>query len=283
MFSLTYNPNVLKGVSVTNGDLITEAKNSSAEFTLGTFNNTVGMLSPTIAYFFYMSPDEPYVTSGPGIIANITFTVVGTGDSAITLVEFGVSETKLRGYKDGQPYEIISNWKPNIGHILHGYFSNAVEAVTHDVAILSVTPSNTTVTEGDLVNITVVVENQGTATETFNVAAYYDVENPSYLIETPKTLQALEPGATTSITFIWNTTEIEGTYFILATASIVPSETDTEDNKLRSTDTVTVEASAAGGLPIELIIGIVAAVIIIGLVAALALRRKKKPTLSPVP
>jgi hypothetical protein len=139
------------------------------------------------------------------------------------------------------------------------------------------------VTEGDLVNITVVVENQGTATETFNVAAYYDVENPSYLIETPKTLQALEPGATTSITFIWNTTEIEGTYFILATASIVPSETDTEDNKLRSTDTVTVEASAAGGFPIELIIGIVAAVIIIGLVAALALRRKKKPTLSPVP
>jgi hypothetical protein len=96
-------------------------------------------------------------------------------------------------------------------------------------------------------------------------------------------VQALGSGANTSIAFIWNTTEIDGTYFILARASTVPSETDTEDNQLRSTDRVTVEAPAAGGLPAELvIIGIVAAVIIIGLVAAFAIRGKKKPTLSPL-
>ncbi len=235
----------------------------------------------TGAWFFYQVPDEPYVTSGPGILANITFTVVGTGDSDITLVE---SQTGLGGYKDGETYEIVSEWKPYAGHIISGFFRNTAEAVTHDVAVVSVTFSPTSVKQGEPVNVTVVVENQGTAAETFTVAAYYDTINPNYIIAEEKTVQALGPGASTSITFIWNTTEKKGTYVIRARASTVPGETDTEDNQLRSTGAVTVEAPAAGGLPTELIIiGIVAAVIIIGLVAAFAIKRRKKPTLGPLP
>jgi len=276
-FSLVYNPLVLQGVSVTNGDLITKAKNDNASFTFGTFNNTLGKSSLWTAFFFYMDPAEPYVTSGPGIIANITFTVVGTGDSEITLNEF---ETELQGYKDGQVYDIINEWKPRSLHIISGFFKNTVEAVTHDVAVVSVTFSPTSVKQGEPVNVTVVVENQGTVAETFTVAAYYDQIHPNYIIAEEKTIQALGPGVNTSITFIWNTTEIEGTYFIRVEASTVPSETDTEDNQLRSTDRVTVEGPALGGLPAELIIGIVAAVIVIGLVAAFAIKRKKKPTLS---
>jgi hypothetical protein len=276
-FSLTYNPNVLEGVSVTNGDLITEAKHDSAEFTLGTFDNTLGRSSLTVAYFFYMPPDEPYVTSGPGILANITFTVVGTGDSDITLVE---SETQLKGYKDGQIYEIVSNRKPDIGHILHGYFRNAVEAVTHDVAILSVTPSNTTVTEGDLVNITVVVENQGTVPETVTVAAYYDKISPNYLIATTKTVQSLEADANASLTFVWNTTDISilGTYSIWAEAGTVLGETDTEDNRREGEDTVTVKGLPRQRVPIELAIGIVVVVVLAGAVVLYAVRRRRKPT-----
>jgi hypothetical protein len=283
-FALIYNPNVLEGVSVTNGDLITEAKDDTARLILGTFNNTSGMLSPSGAYFDYQPPDEPYVTSGPGILANITFTVVGTGDSDITLVEFigqGLP-AELQGYKDGKVYEIVSNSKPNIGHIISGFFRNTAEAVIHDVAVVSVTFSPTSVKQGEPVNVTVVAENQGTAAETFTVAAYYDTIDPNYLIAQEKTVQASEPGASTSITFIWDTTEIKGTHFIWVRASTVPGETDTEDNDLRSTDAVTVEASAAG-LPTEvIIIGIVAAVIIIGLVAVFAVKRKKKPTLTPL-
>ncbi|UCH71202.1 MAG: hypothetical protein JSV29_04345, partial [Candidatus Bathyarchaeota archaeon] len=144
--------------------------------------------------------------------------------------------------------------------------------------------SPTSVKQGEPVNVTVVVENQGTAAETFTVAAYYDIISPNYIIAEEKTVQALGPGASTSIPFIWNTTEIEGTYVIWARASTLPGETDTEDNDLRSTGAVAVEAPAAGGLPTELIIiGIVAAVIIIGLVTAFAIRRKKKPTLRPLP
>jgi hypothetical protein len=279
-FSLTYNPNVLNGVGVTNGDLITEAKDDSAEFTWGTFDDTVGMLSPTNAYFFYLPPDEPYVTSGPGILANITFTVVGTGDSDITLVDVGVgTKTKLMGYKDGQTYEIISDYKPDIGHILSGYFRNAVEAVIHDVAILSVTPSNTTVTEGDLVNITVVVENQGTVPETVNVAAYYDKISPNYRIATTKTVQGLEADANASLTFIWNTTDISilGTYSIWAEAGTVLGETDTEDNSHESEDTVTVEALRGQRVPIELAIGIAVVIVLAGAVVLYAVRRRRKP------
>ena len=237
-FGLTYNPLVLQGVSVTNGDLITTAKDSSAMFYRGTFNNTSGRLSLTLALFFYMAPAEPYVTSGPGILANITFTVVGTGDSDITLVK---SETELTGYKDGQTYEIVSDWKPYIRHIISGYFKNTEEIVTHDVAVVDVTFSPTSVKQGEPVNITVVVENQGTVAETFSVAAYYSYIHPNYLVATAKTVQTLEAGANISLAFVWDTEETYlGTHFILAEASTVPGETDTEDNTFQGDELVTI-------------------------------------------
>jgi len=107
---------------VVNGDLITTDKHPDAKFKAGDFNNTLGKLWQTNAFFYYTEKPIP-TTSGPGILANVTFTVVGTGDSDITLVE---SETKLTGYNaiTEEFYEIVSDWKPNIGHILHGYFTN---------------------------------------------------------------------------------------------------------------------------------------------------------------
>ena len=237
-FSLTYNPLVLQGVSVTNGDLITKTKHDSAELILGTFNNTLGRLSLTCAYFFYVAPDEPYVTSGPGILANITFTVVGIGDSDINLIE---ERTELMGYGDGEAYGIISDWEPYFYHIISGYFKNTAEIVTHDVAVVSVTFSPTSVKPGEPVNITVVVENQGTVAETFIVAAYYGTGHPSYLIATPKTVQTLEAGTNISLAFVWDTTDISAiTTAIWAEAGTVPGETDTNDNTLRSDEMIEV-------------------------------------------
>ncbi len=205
---------------------------------MGTFNNTLGRLSLTSAFFFYMAPDEPYVTSGPGILANISFTVVGIGDSDITLVE---SQTELIGYKDGQFYEIVSDWRPNVKHIIPGYFKNTAEIVTHDVAVVSVTFSPTSVKQGEPVNITVVVENQGTVTETFTVAAYYDIIQPNYLVAPEKTVQTLEAGASTSLSFLWNTAYVPAeNYTITAVAQPVPRETYIADNILESDETVTV-------------------------------------------
>jgi len=231
-----------------------------------------------VAWFYYETQPVP-TTYGPGFLANVTFTVVGNGTSDITIRD----ETKLIGYTEGgygTIYNIVSDLKPHIGHLLHGFFQNTAEPVTHDIAVTSVTLSSTSVVAGEFVNITVSVENQGTVAEKFDVKVQYvhsDTPYNYWLIET-KTGITLEAGANTSITLAWNTTGREGTYIIRAVASTVSGETDTEDNTLESNDTVTVTTPKAPPLPIELIISIVVVVVVIGAVSLYALKRRKKPT-----
>jgi len=277
-FSLSYNPHVLKGVKVTNGDLITTDKHPDAMFLPGEFDNTAGELSLTGAFFKFTEEPAP-VTNGPGILANVIFTVVGTGDSNITLVK---KETMLIGYDPatGKAYNIVDDITPDIGHILDGYFRNTGEVIIHDVAVISVTPSPTTVKQGELVNITVVVENQGTVTESFTVTVYYNRTHPDWRVATPKTVHNLEAGANKSLTFVWNTTDVSvANHAIWAEASTVPGETDTTDNTLKSEDTVTVEkAPPKGRMPIETTIAIVVVAVIVVAVVAYAVKRRKKST-----
>jgi hypothetical protein len=265
-FALSYNPLVLNGVSVTNGDLITNATHpGQAVFVPGTFNNTSGELSLTLAYFEGMN-----VTAGPGTLANVTFTVVGEGDSDITLAK---KETQLKGYTD-DVYNIVDDFTPALGHIFDGYFRN--KEVTHDVAVISVTPEQTSVQLGDLVNITVVVENQGTVTETFDVTVDRSLDKTVWWGIGTKTVSSLAVGANMSMTFTWNTTLVStGTYTIRAVASIISGEGDVKDNTLESDDTVTVVRSQAPpGPPVELII--IAIVVTVGIVVfAYAIKRMR--------
>ncbi len=125
-FSLTYNPNILHGIEATNGDLITKEKHRRAQFIPGMFDNEAGKLSLTGAYFFPLPPPIP-VTSGPGILANVTFTVVGAGTSNISMgLETGlggVAEDIELGPGYGGTYIIIdAETMPD--HIGHGYFDN---------------------------------------------------------------------------------------------------------------------------------------------------------------
>ena len=102
-----------------------------------------------------------------------------------------------------------------------GYFS-----AIHDIAVVSVMPSGTEVYVGDVINITVIVKNKGTQTETFNVTSFYDAT----VLET-QTVIDLPAGAQTSLTFNWNTTDVTpANYWVKAEASVVPDETDTSDN-----------------------------------------------------
>jgi len=230
-FVLYYNPLVLHGVSIANGDLIV---GGSATFMPGTIDNVIGKLSATAFFFFVFEPAP--MTSGPGTLAHVTFEVVGLGDSPITL-GMGIGETKLKGYTDGgygDPYNIIDGFE-DPDHLQHGQFQNLV--VTHDIAVISVTPNDTEVIENDLVDISVEVKNQGTATETFDVSTYYDIFS---LIGT-KTGVILEGGASTTLTFTWDTTPVSAaTHSIRAVASTVPGETNTANNELTSPQTVTV-------------------------------------------
>lgn len=106
----------------------------------------------------------------------------------------------------------------------------------HDVAVTTVSSAITTVTVGDAVSVTVIVENQGDLSETFNVTAYYDTS-----IIGEKTVTTLESEASETLSFTWNTSGVAaGEYTIKAEASTVDGETETLDN-IGIDDTITVE------------------------------------------
>ena len=105
--------------------------------------------------------------------------------------------------------------------------------VYHDVAVISVTSSDTQAYVGEIVNITVVAENQGSFTETFNVTAIYENVTLAILgtVGTQEIIN-LAPQQNVTLTFSWNTTDMQPcvNYTIKAEASTVPDELQTSDN-----------------------------------------------------
>ncbi len=282
-FELAFNPNILQGVDVVNGDLITEDVAITLPF-VGEFNNTLGMLDLT-GNAFHSDPPAPVpVTSGPGILAHVTFSVIASGDSYIALGD----ETRLIGYDPviEDDYNIIDWVFPQPGHVLNGYFSNTVEEVVHDMAVISVTASPTEVEAGDLVNITVVIENQGTMREdvTVRVLRDYKPGNPPWVIKDgTKTVNDVSAGAIESLIFAWNTSFIIGNHTIAAEVIPLLGEEDVEDNILQSDEVIKVKPPEEPPIPIDLIVGVViVAVVAISLVwYAFARRRKRKSKRAP--
>jgi len=281
-FSLSYNPNILEGIEVRNGDLITKAKDSSASFSAQGFNNTEGTLGLTLAFFFYKKPEIPFTTTGPGTLAYVTFKVVGVGESNITLG----TDTLLTRPLPSPPYapeiyHIVDNFNflPSSGHVLNGYFRNTEIQIIHDMAVTSVTPSSTSVLAGELVNVTVVVENQGTAAETFDAEAYYDYDPsfPERNMIGKRTFLSLTAGANITLKFTWNTTNRPARdYTITAIVPELSGETDKADNILQSAEKVTVRANVATPLPIiEIMIGVVVVVVVVVMIIVIRKRRKK--------
>lgn len=98
----------------------------------------------------------------------------------------------------------------------------------HDVAVIDVSVSPTTVVAGETVAIGVTVENQGSDYESFTVTVYYDGTS----IDSQDVIDLL-PNWNTTLTFYWDTTGMaRGIYAIKAEASTVSGEADTLDNRL---------------------------------------------------
>jgi len=97
----------------------------------------------------------------------------------------------------------------------------------HDVAVTSVTPSQTRAYPGSTaIDVFVNVTNHGKFSETFDVTTFYN----STAIET-QTVTNLPPNANATINVSWDTTNVPyGYYTILAKATQVPSEIDSTDN-----------------------------------------------------
>jgi hypothetical protein len=109
-----------------------------------------------------------------------------------------------------------------------GTFSLSSLLLQHDIAVLSVSPSAYQVYEGNLVNISIVVKNEGQLDETFDVVAYHNVTEIEVQI-----VDNLGPNATRTLVFIWNTSSVPpGFYIVNAIAIPLPQETDIADNSL---------------------------------------------------
>jgi len=105
---------------------------------------------------------------------------------------------------------------------------------THDVAVVEVKPSAVRVVVGTTIYVYVTVENQGTASETFDVEVYYN-----QTLMGKQTVIDLPPLTDKNLTFPWNTAGLpHGYYVIKAKATPVVDETDTADNIKTSMDIV---------------------------------------------
>lgn len=113
-----------------------------------------------------------------------------------------------------------------LGHATYVFSGGGPPPTRHDVAIVSVTPSNDHPKQNDTISIDVVATNNGTEIETFDVNVTYG----GTLIGT-QTATALAAGASITLTFNWNTTGVTpAQYTITATATAVPGDADPSNN-----------------------------------------------------
>jgi hypothetical protein len=101
-------------------------------------------------------------------------------------------------------------------------------SVTHDVAITGITVSSNQVQRGDLVNVTVTLKNEGSASENFNVSLYLN----SSLLEMRPVVD-LGSNNDGDVVFNWNTTTTApANYVISAEATHLVGESNVTDNAL---------------------------------------------------
>lgn len=96
----------------------------------------------------------------------------------------------------------------------------------HDIAVLNVTPSHTSVYIGATINVEVFVKNHGNYNESFNVTLYYNSSIAGIISVTN-----MEIGAIRKLVFQWNTKDVaEGNYTLSAYASVVQGEINDINN-----------------------------------------------------
>lgn len=244
---LKWGPSLLNATNIVEGSFLKDVGATDFQSTVNEADGTL-LISNT----FTGEPSDG--VSGNGTLVKVTFSVLERGDTDIDISDVSIFK------KDG-------TFVP--AAVENGFFSNT----TRDVALTSLTLSSNTVSKGQLLNITITVENHGVENETFNVKVDYD----SHSIKT-QAIQKLTPDTSQTIIITWDTTNVDpGTYTIKAEASRVTGEVNIADNT-RTAGPVTV--TGGGGIDFSnplLIGGIVVVVLVV--VAALGFflfRRSKK-------
>jgi len=159
----------------------------------------------------------------------------------------------------------------------YAYRVKAAPPAVRDVAVTRVTPSPAEVSVGENVTITVIVKNNSSVAETFNVTTYCDTAR----IDT-QTITDLAAGANKTLTFAWDTTGVDAGGYTIRAAATLSGDTNTANNALNANETVTVKGVSPPTMPwmwlgIGVAMAVVAVVIIITIIVAAYMLTRKKP------
>jgi hypothetical protein len=160
------------------------------------------------------SGEEVYGASGDGTLAILEFTVEAPGASYLDIYD----SLLLDYYGGGAP----------IPHTAYdGYFqTESAPSDVHDIAVIDVYVSPTSVEAGQCVAVNVTVENQGIYEETFDVTVYYD----NYPIGLSQTIASMVNGTTLNLAFNWDTTGVPAGTYIISAAAWLSADADPDDN-----------------------------------------------------
>lgn len=210
-FKLSWNATLLNATGVTEGPFL---KRGGPTFFTFQVNESDGHMIADCTVL-----DTVPGVNGNGTLATITFFVEAPGECPFDLYEVLLLDS----------FENPIQSQVNDGY---GHFN---PSSTHDVAIINVVFSPISALPSEIIHINVTAQNQGSFYESFDVMTHVDSEN----VETQHI--SLNSGSSTIIPFDWNTTgRGKGEYTISASASIVPSETDTADNTKVADDVATI-------------------------------------------
>jgi len=207
-FKLYYKRDVLNAIETTEGSFLKSAvppHNSTMFLPTIDYNATHGRVYLACALW-----GQGPGASGSGTLASIKFTVIGVGQTPLSL-----------------PQDQTILVDPSIQDIPHTTVGGSVMVGGNDIAVTHVQLSKT-VTNDTIVQTNVTVQNNGNYTATFDVTLYYD-ENE---IQT-QTVTDLSPADSRTVLFTWDTTPIpKGNYTIKAYAHPVTGEITLENNLL---------------------------------------------------
>jgi KaiC/GvpD/RAD55 family RecA-like ATPase/PKD repeat protein len=215
---------------------------------------------------FVIAPEQPIVGETVVFNASASYDLDGSIISYIWDFGDGTNGTGLSAIHIFEPdgtYNIMLTITDN--DYCKNSTSLALTVQAHDVAILVVVPSKIQAYVGEVINVTVVVENKGTVAESFNVTVYCNTTQIG-----KESVFSLAPNANTTLTFKWNTTGTSvGTYTILAVVDEAQGELDVSNNRV-SGKAVEIKgeplSSTPSLFPYLLPIGIAAIGFILGLV-----------------
>jgi hypothetical protein len=157
-----------------------------------------------------------------------------------------------------------------------GYFSTQ-EIILHDIAITDITFSATTASPGTAISIDVAVKNKGGFTENFTVLTQYNSSLGVFTEIDTKAGTNLEPNASTTLNFLWDTTDVaEGRYIIRVEATLDDAEDQYALDNTRDTSIITLTKGGGGISPtiIYIVAGIVVVIVVAGVVYVLFFRKK---------